>query len=150
MTVYTVPYDEYVINVYTDGYYLTDITSDTAELLLYIDSFNSSNPSLNLIASNGDYELYASFLTEYYFQSAVTYVLVVAAPNSYSIDPYSLTISGSDRIDMIKINNNPLTTSEPTTSASTPTATANTTIRSGDHSAGICKHTSGNILCIIQ
>lgn len=95
---------------------MIDSTSDTVEFLLYINSFNSSNPSLNLIASNGDYGSYALFLHEYYFQSAVTYILIVSASSSYSIESYSMTLSGFDRINMTQINNNPLTTtSKPAT-----------------------------------
>jgi hypothetical protein len=83
---------------------------------LYNNSFNATNPSANLIASDGNSARNLQFQLTVSLQPNVVYVLVVTTYNANVTGSFTITASGVENIIFVP----PVTTTETVTVTTTP------------------------------
>ncbi|CAF4047292.1 unnamed protein product, partial [Rotaria sp. Silwood1] len=81
---------------------------------LYVNSFNSSNITSNLVTSNDDSGGNAQFLVIYTLQAGTTYILIFTTYSPNVITSFSIMALGPARVSLMRLNVVPSTTTTTT------------------------------------
>ncbi len=99
-------YDTYQVRVSTAGYYLfTSVSLVDTIGYFYNTTFNPLSPSKNLLYWDDDAGVSDQFAFMYYLQPNIVYMLVVTTFNSSVTGSYTVVVSGSARVTLVRTSN---------------------------------------------
>ena len=106
-------YEAIHVTIPTSGYYnFTSISAVPTNGALYINTFNASDPWLNLITENDASNYNVQFAFSVFLELYNQYILVVSSYRPSTIDSFTVTVAGTSYVSLSAMSSPSTTTTE--------------------------------------